>query len=779
MEGLDEDKLKELYREVVVAVEGGNYRVSVHNVSASWTTGSHNNCQLLGSMVQAKGAIFYICPHMGKRKRPLLQCLTLLRNAAEHIEKHPSVAKDAGTKERKVKHLLQRTLNKMNLMMELSDYQIAADLLNLPSIICSEVFAYGNPEADLAYQKHVHVQRDSKEALDRAISAINQVRDEQECRAAMLPGGEMEDFIVPDEEGLDDKETSGGHDASMTDEDVEEVGVRPQADVDEGDMLESPSALRDGDNDVLEKEMGTVKLFTLTEASVTREDPLEIKVLVPRSSFYPNRGLELRQLNRHEYRAFVHVREKRVNCLRERKKEFSFSDDFLLASHYVQVLGAKQRTVILTSKPPSHPGEKSSASNLRSQKRWVRRADAYARCYLSEFRPELDCYLTKHVNKYEYTWEALEQWIDEMRCSIFVMSHLRLVLLDTRMKELHTEYSTKVMLSQYRARNRKLWTEEEQEDYAADYAMRRKLMEKENLVDQYLFEQEHSELNAEQNRQMDFQLSHNDEQLSEFMVTENRSCRRARRKRDYDSLLHGNNKCDKGSAKDCRALGKKLRRASIVPRNSSLTGEEERIVRSKREEVLTARMKEREEYFDTEQSEFYETYHRYMTNLGNDACRPPDVSLLHGAAGSGKSDVLKNIIDLAELRNLGMLRTAFNAINAIGVGGRTTLSIILLVGTGESLAKVFQLLGETKLVQVQDLVKNVVVILLDEVSNQAPYHLAQLSWVCQQGTGNYEKPFGGIPAVLAGDLGQIGPVKAGLSLTEAAMKICAHRHDRR
>lgn len=124
-------------------------------------------------MVQAKGAIFYMCPHMGKQKRPLLQCLMLLRDTASHIEKHPSQWKDAGTKEQKVKHLTQRTLNKMNLMMELSDYQIVADLLELPSIMCSETFTCGNPDTDLAYQRHVQMQENTAEAMEHALNAIN------------------------------------------------------------------------------------------------------------------------------------------------------------------------------------------------------------------------------------------------------------------------------------------------------------------------------------------------------------------------------------------------------------------------------------------------------------------------------------------------------------------------------------------------------------------------------------------------------------------------------
>ena len=48
---------------------------------------------------------------------------------------------------RTIKHLLTRVINRIHLQIEISDYQIAAALLNLPSMIFSDRYFYGSPLA--------------------------------------------------------------------------------------------------------------------------------------------------------------------------------------------------------------------------------------------------------------------------------------------------------------------------------------------------------------------------------------------------------------------------------------------------------------------------------------------------------------------------------------------------------------------------------------------------------------------------------------------------------
>ena len=46
-------------------------------------------------------------------------------------------------------------------------------------------------------------------------------------------------------------------------------------------------------------------------------------------------------------------------------------------------------------------------------------------------------------------------------------------------------------------------------------------------------------------------------------------------------------------------------------------------------------------------------------------------------------------------------------------------------------------------------------IIIDEISTFAPWHLARLDTLCKAATGNYEPSFGGIPVLLCGDLNQL------------------------
>lgn len=74
----------------------------------------------------------------------------------------------------------------------------------------------------------------------------------------------MEDFIVKDKEGTDDEGNDCEDGTNNIDGTVEEILARWQRHVGEDDMLEpsDTNTLHD-DDDVLEKEMGTIKLFTL------------------------------------------------------------------------------------------------------------------------------------------------------------------------------------------------------------------------------------------------------------------------------------------------------------------------------------------------------------------------------------------------------------------------------------------------------------------------------------------------------------------------------------
>ena len=169
-----------------------------------------------------------------------------------------------------------------------------------------------------------------------------------------------------------------------------------------------------------------------------------------------------------------------------------------------------------------------------------------------------------------------------------------------------------------------------------------------------------------------------------------------------------------------------------------------------------------------EQAEFATMYTTYLENVNDPTTKPPPIVMLHGSAGTGKSAAIKTILRKADSLGLKVLRTSFNAINAVAIQGKTASSMFSIYGkhanNNEELTNkaYHSLLAEAK---------DAVLIVLDEVSTVAPHVLARISdTLCQ--VFNCSDPFGGLPIILAGDLSQMAPVKA-KTLTESIMDIAA------
>lgn len=137
-----QDQLLDMYHHVRQHLPAANGFVAAFNPILSLCTGAHNNASLLGSLGQAKSALFYLIPYQGKTTFPLMGSLSILDHVLKHIQKHQNVAADSGTMARFVKHLLTRVINRIHLQIEISDYQIAASLLELPSMIMSDRYTY-------------------------------------------------------------------------------------------------------------------------------------------------------------------------------------------------------------------------------------------------------------------------------------------------------------------------------------------------------------------------------------------------------------------------------------------------------------------------------------------------------------------------------------------------------------------------------------------------------------------------------------------------------------
>jgi hypothetical protein len=79
--------ISSFYKVLLDEICHSNGNIATFNPILSLCTGSHNNASLLGSLQQAKGAVFYLCPYLGKTKFPLQQALLILNETINHVEK--------------------------------------------------------------------------------------------------------------------------------------------------------------------------------------------------------------------------------------------------------------------------------------------------------------------------------------------------------------------------------------------------------------------------------------------------------------------------------------------------------------------------------------------------------------------------------------------------------------------------------------------------------------------------------------------------------------------
>jgi hypothetical protein len=132
---------------------------------------------------------------MTKEKTTLLHTATLIQNALRYVDHHESVSPNRGEPSRDAKQLLHQIMNQMNLNLELSDYQIAAALLGIPSILRTDTYAYCNPEMHIGYRTRIQMHRDHHRRRERMLDIINDRLDEQEDPSDMSLFIDREDNI--------------------------------------------------------------------------------------------------------------------------------------------------------------------------------------------------------------------------------------------------------------------------------------------------------------------------------------------------------------------------------------------------------------------------------------------------------------------------------------------------------------------------------------------------------------------------------------------------------
>ncbi len=326
----------------------------------------------------------------------------------------------------------------------------------------------------------------------------------------------------------------------------------------------------------------------------------------------------------------------------------------------------------------------------------------------------------------EYNWKALKRWVKECQSDASILSKFCLQAVNNRVHGLKIDFASKVIISDYRGRNRTLWSEEEQQRFRDEGRHLKQQQELPDIdqLDEHAYEQENNFLELDQNCNMDAQLEDNGIQLQAL----NDICRAFDRCQNQDPSQHTESIINSSmlvaglGQQQAQHIGQAILDAKqivVEPPNTNTASSS-----PADRDILLNRlcMNHRRN-----QKLCHNLYAQYFANANSS--KPPSVVMLQGQAGTGKSYVIKSITEAAKVSGKRTVQTAFNAINAQAVNGPTFASLVHLEGRHKKVIEEFKNPQHLHEFINDHGIKDTDAIIIDEASNMAAWHLARLNEV--------------------------------------------------
>ena len=778
------DRLQKIYDKISDAVKDRNGLVVDYNPLLTALLGCNTNLLFLGSKEQSRGALFYIGPYINKNGVEIIDALPVIAKAQDDAMTHRSVAEDSGTEKRTVQHTLQKTLNRMNSKMEISDTQAAGALFGLDARMTSEIFSYFDA---MGYKNFVL--DTTKLGLHQNLEPMGNVIDLEACESndevefGVDESSDVGDMITAEDEAeFDADESSDGGDVitgSTGGEDVVEDawGALEDECCEETDMLHEKGAY------------GSSKIFNMGEGKFH---------VVSYPELYRYRGPELKNLNRLEYCALVGVtssseKDGGDNSTRGRKRNKKFEFGHGLKEKiglpkkngrgpvFYQILEPRQRTPKLFCKMPTPPGRKPEASSFedvgsfkKRLGRWRKQADTFAFHYLTMFRAEEDLYESGQDCKYKYKWEDYLEFESKLRCSDRAIDHSRLEQIDRYVHGWKVDTSKRMMLANYRGRKKTIWDEERKEHarLKKDLALMNRMMAMETHSDVFDYETRvQTDMSKKQADKINRINKHKSECVSiirrcitDDTVEEQGSSMNVKHpamtlplnEDSYINLKEAMPVLDtKPNVKCCPVPRWITRKVDKYLEKQDLSKDKDQAVKLLRDH-FTAMHEGRAEDYDYKAP--------YM--------------LICGGPGNGKSKLVETFDGISSRMGVGkIVKTAFVGGAAVNIDGSSLIGLFDIPvidkdGTEDIKKSRITSWNEDKRRAFIDRfpLDRISCIIVDEISTVKPYVLAYLNERLMELFPDCKgKPFGGRAVVLLGDFDQLPPV-GGDSLAGAAMK---------
>jgi len=769
LEGLDLEEIEMIYANVRKRLKGMNGYVVQYNKLLTALLGCNTNSMLLGSTEQSKAATFYIGPYIDKNKNPLIESLDIVLKAMDLARKYPSVADDSDTPRRITQLIMTKILNQLNNLMEVSDTQAAAGLLGISAGMCSDKF--------VVYDANCHNNFVSDECK------IFSTTDNTDS------GTDDDTYIYSsmDDSSLNDNSYSDGEDSDMIPSEVEIDDNTSHGDSDCDYLPSVPD--RNESLPFYNSAYGSYPLYKGNDNQL---------IPVPYPLLYRCRGEELKELNRYEYFSSVEIiRNKKVtatqhntqntNAGRKESSHYLFSDDFPLYDSHHQIIRSKQCTLKLYANPPSPPG-KPPSEDSPDYKQWKKKADIYAKYLLILFRSEQTLYNQSITNHLKYDWEAYVQFVDDLREGDNDKTneqYLRNACILREMSDLITGTKTtfykRMILSHYRARNRTIWSEQQQAEGFAQY---RHMKQNIRTIDYDDIDNEIDDLIASnilsdyQERQIMQRVAYSD-QLIRQLKTSSKPITDGNLGSNEDRSTHevGDQLHIKTVPFDDRLSYRILE----DPSNDQIEGDAALPSNDSTDSTNASAMDARVEAFiksknlSQDKLNAVQTMYRHFKDvLYSDEVKDPPNLLIVGAPGTGKSWLVDIISEIATIY-VGLqdpIKSAFMGIAAINIGGSTINSLfdipINLSRQYKNETKPWNsdLLEEFKRKYNLDKVST---IIIDEISMVKPWMLTYIDARMKEAMQS-DKPFGGKALIMLGDFDQCPPV-GGNTMPHLAMEM--------
>jgi len=491
---------------------------------------------------------------------------------------------------------------------------------------------------------------------------------------------------------------------------------------------------------------------------------------------YRYRGEGLKGLNRIEYCALVKVTENKsagaiTGVGRKRNRSFPFGKGLIekIGSKYHQTLRSKQCTPKFFGKMPAPPGKKPSDQSQSQLRRWDKQAAQFAFHYLTMFRPEDKLYEAKQTYSYKYSWEAFLEFESELRSSDRAIDCSRLELMERMIHAWKVDTGRRIMLKNYRGRNRRKWSEEQMGAARAS-----RIMEMQNHSDvlDYCFDElAHTDLSPGQQKKNAQISRHKNECVAILNKCTPSFLNKHRSRVDPNSShtmtlpFNDMSYTDMKSAQPNVSCDDDNRTPCPFPRDLD----------SKVDKYL------KEQDLSSDKDRAVSILRDHFTAIYEGRSKDKDYVapflLVCGGPGNGKSKLVETFDGMSSRMDVGQLvKTAFVGGAAVNIGGSSLIGLfdIPVIDKDEGGVHMRTRITpwsdkkRTRFLQRYDL-ERISCIIVDEISTVKPYVLAYLNARLMELYPGSSKPFGGLAVVLLGDFDQLPPV-GGSSLAGAAMK---------